>query len=516
MKKTLKTIVLLLLVILTYNCSEDMTGVLNENQAPETRVALFPDSSISQQKSRLTVHWWGDDPDGLVAGYFYKWEGITESWEFSPDNEKTFSLPIGTVDTAFNFKVTAVDNAGNGEYDSQVTIYGEDVGPEPFVDENGDGIYNEGEKYYDLGMVDPTPAVQKYPIKNSAPEVVWNKATVLPEQSFPVMTLGWDATDLDGDESITSIQIALNDTTEFISLASNVNLITLRAKSFDTDLTEMEILVNGSEDKILQEKLQNLKLDDNNRIYLRALDISGSMSKTISLPEEGRDWFVKKPKGKLLIIDDFVNGQAATDFYNEQFDKIGGGQFKDKFDVFDLENEELAYPNLSFLETLKLFEHVLWYSDSKPNIEFAIMGTQKFLESGGKLAYSMTLIDSSSSYEYDLATLQSFLPIESIEHEKKVNFMFPGAFVLADENFDYPDLKTSSTVAYVRTFIPNSIAAQKVYNLSSTQINGTIGFMNNAKNLFFIGLPLHLCDGNQGNVQKLLEKLFIEEFGLTL
>ncbi len=37
---------------------------------------------ISQQKSKLQVHWWGDDKDGLVIGYLFKWEGIDENWTF--------------------------------------------------------------------------------------------------------------------------------------------------------------------------------------------------------------------------------------------------------------------------------------------------------------------------------------------------------------------------------------------------------------------------------------------------
>ena len=58
------------LMIILMSCDEKSNEPL-ENKAPETFMFLYPDSgvNISQQKSRLNVHWWSDDPDGLVIGY---------------------------------------------------------------------------------------------------------------------------------------------------------------------------------------------------------------------------------------------------------------------------------------------------------------------------------------------------------------------------------------------------------------------------------------------------------------
>ncbi len=49
-----------------------------------------------------------------------------------------------------------------------------------------------------LDAIDASPASQKFPIKNSSPEINWNDLRVLPEKSFPAITVGWDASDLDG------------------------------------------------------------------------------------------------------------------------------------------------------------------------------------------------------------------------------------------------------------------------------------------------------------------------------
>ncbi|MCK5457438.1 MAG: hypothetical protein KAI45_09960, partial [Melioribacteraceae bacterium] len=115
------------------------------------------------------------------------------------------------------------------------------------------------------------------------------------------------------------------------------------------------------------------------------------------------------------------------------------------------------------------------------------------------------------------ATIQSFLPIDGFGEESPISFLFPGANIIPTSDFgDYPQLRTSSTISFVRTYIPSSLTAKAVHNISSSQINGVISLINNSKELFFIGLPLHQSNAIDGSVQQLIEKVFIDEFGLTL
>ncbi len=515
----IKIFTLLLTSILIFSCSENINDNPSVNQAPDTYLFLYPDSgvTISQQKSRLQVHWWGDDPDGLIIGYYFRWEGLDQNWKFTTSNDSLFSLPIGTVDTSFSFMVASIDNGGNGVYDESVIYKDQDIGPEPFIDENGNGVFDVGEYYYDIGLIDPSPAVQKFPIKNTAPEVDWDDLTSIPLESFPVMTVGWTAQDLDGDESITSINIALNDTGSFVSLPGNIRLVTLRSLNFAGANPTMQILLNGSTSDIFGTELTNLQLDANNRIYLQAIDISGAKSEIIALPDTSRDWFVKKPKGDLLIVDNFVSGNSAKTFYETTFNSLSNGGLNGKYDVLDIENTTLPYENVSFLETLKLFDFVFWYSNETPSLDLTNLVTQSYINQGGKIAYSLTFKDSSSSYSYDLATIQNFIPIEKFQQSQPLNFILPGADILkSDQSSTYPNLKTATTIGFVRTIVPNNASAAKVYDLSSSQVNGPIALMDNSNSLFFIGLPLHQCDGNAGNVKLLLEKIFFDEFGLTL
>merc|ERR1711879_680071 len=155
--------------------------------APETSLSVFAEGDIAQQQSRLKVHWWGDDPDGLIVGYYFSWDG--SNWSFTTSNDSLFALQIGASDTSYVFSVSAVDNSGNRTYDSNITQNGVDYGSEPFVDANGNGTYDAGEIFTDIGLIDPTPAEQKYPIRNTAPTIEWNEFSVLPAESFPVMTI---------------------------------------------------------------------------------------------------------------------------------------------------------------------------------------------------------------------------------------------------------------------------------------------------------------------------------------
>ncbi len=509
------SIAVLLLLILT-SCNEKLTDSILENRLPETFISLNPDSSISQQKSILTINWWGDDPDGLVVGYFFKWEGLDSTWNFTVNNDSTFYLPIGSNDTSYVFKVIAADNSGNGIYDHNITWNGINLGQEPFNDKNGNGNYDLGEEFIDLGGMDPTAAELKFPIKNTAPTISWSKESFLPATSFPVVSFGWNAEDIDGSSSITKIKIALNDTTDFTEIKGNIRFVTLRVADKNALNPEMQILVNGLEDNILNESLKNLKYDDFNRIYLKAEDISGAESQTIVLPDTSKTWFVKKPTSNFLLVDDF-DGTKGKTFYNDLFDTFKHGEMKNNYEELDIENSNLPFASITLPKTLKLFDYIFWYSDSKPSLDLINSTAQSYLQQGGKIAFSMTFEDSSSTFMFDLSTLQGTFPVQDFGQKKPVIFLSAQAnLIKSDQNSGYPNLRTASTIGFVRTYIPNDVSAFKVYDISSNQINGNIAFMDKSKSMFFIGLPLHQCDGIQGSVKTLLEKIYFDDFGFSL
>jgi len=378
-------IIVAALSLLISSCKDDPVSNPVGNQAPNSGLFLYPDSSIIKQPSRLRVHWWGDDPDGIIFGFYIKWEGIDSLWIFTTSNDSIFSLPIGSSDTLYTFKVSAVDAEGNGIYDQEIVRNGISYGTEPFIDANNNQTYDNGEFYYDIGLVDPTPASLIFPIKNSAPIVEWNSFSFVPDTSFPVMTFQWNADDLDGVESISSINIALNDTTNFVSLPGSIRLVTIRIKDLNAPIPEMEILINGSDRNIFPQLLSGLQFDAENKFYVQAVDLSGAASNRIVLPGDSDDWYVKKPKGKVLIFDNLFgisSDQQAVLFYRNIFSTIGGGSLAGKFDEYDLQDQAFTLPfeNVTIYEMLRLFKYVYWYAEYSPRLDLLNIVTDKYIE----------------------------------------------------------------------------------------------------------------------------------------
>ncbi len=508
MKKVLLLTITIFLIVFLISCGEEFIDNPTGNKPPDTQIALFPDSTISPQASRLKVSWWGDDPDGLIVGFYYSWDGI--NWTFTDKNEIIFSLQIGAADTTYTFYVSAADNGGNGVYDNKVFQNGIDFGPEPFVDANDNGIYDAGEKFFDIGLIDPTPAALKFPLKNTAPTIAWNSLSTLPAVSFPVMSFGWDADDLDGVGTILNINIALNDTSDLnniVSLDGGVRTITLRTKDFTSANPLMDILIEGIETNIFYKKLQGLKLDNYNKIFVQAVDISGAKTSFISLPDTGKTWFVKKPKGDILIMDDYPTIDNAAGFYDAMMDSLG---LNNRYDVYDFASLKPPFTNVTFLQTLKLFKYILWYTDNSPSLDLASASVPLFIDGGGKVFFSMQF-----PQNVDPVALQGFLPINADSLYSR-NSISQNTIVSADTtNPAFPTLTTTGTIFRIKSFYLNPNGAIPVYYFPNKELNGFIGFFNNTKSLFFYGLPLHKSNGGAANIKNLMSKIFFEEFGVT-
>ena len=508
MKKFVLLSTVLLIIFALSSCFENPTDNPVGNKPPNTGLTLIPDSSISPQPTILKVSWWGDDPDGNVIGYYFSWDGI--NWSFTTANDSLFALQIGAADTTYLFRVSAVDNGGNGSYDNDIKQNGIDFGPEPFIDKNNNGVHDEGETYYDIGLIDPTPAELNFPLRNSEPTISWNTLSTLPDTSFPVMSFGWNAADLDGDQTIQKIKIALNDTTDpskIISLDGAVRNITIRTTDFNSSDPGMDILIEGLETNIFPQKLYGLKFNDNNRLYVEAVDISGAGSGYIALPDTSRTWYVKKPQGNFLVIDDYASPDNTAQFYASMADSLG---LSSNYNVLDLLNEPLPYKSVTFLQTLKLFKFVFWYADNNPTLDLMASSSQKFIDAGGKIAISTQFLQN-----IDLAVISSFLPINT-DTVYAQNSILGGTILSADTTDpSYPQLVTTTSLFRIKSFALNPLGSIPLYYFPNHELSGYIGFYNNTRTLFFIGLPLSKCNSGPANVKALLNKVLIEDFGVS-
>ena len=167
----------------------------------------FPDSdyvwdTLSQAfttitSSRQELHWWGEDTDGDIIGYRYKWSSDS-SWTFTDLESGVFYVPIRSDLDVFSFEVKAVDNDGN-----------EDLTPSRLI----------------------------FPIKNSSPEISFRYlsnpliADIGSDTTFtfPTRTFIWDLYDQDGNETIVDVFYAIDDTCEscWVRLDGDETSITL-------------------------------------------------------------------------------------------------------------------------------------------------------------------------------------------------------------------------------------------------------------------------------------------------
>ena len=431
------------------SCSDPVNTPVTE-QAPNTYLTLFPDSIIAPGSTSKRISWWGDSPQGFVVGYRISFDGI--NWGFTTKQDSTFFLSITGTDSTFRFYVAAVDN---------------------------------------MGLIDPTPASNLYPVVNTPPTIAFNYTYTVPDTVFPVVTVLWSANDADGNATIRNIFYSLNDTNHFRPLAGSLNQLTLTADS-------------------------GLVLNGNNKIYIKAQDNAGAFSNTSVMPDSNRTFYVKKNTARVLLIKDIPQGSElnnANAYYANAMDTV-------KYDVLDIKSYGGSLTpkviNPMFIETLKLFKVVIWsggtgIASNVANFNLAQSSLPFYKLAGGKVLFSSGFTTQGNPNDL----VDDFVPIDStsscvvaIVLGNTFNPLQPG----------YPALTSSGAVTGIRNiyFSGNMVP---LYNYVSTNAcAGDNRFMvkDAAVNpkVIYSNIPLYQLNGNAANNKLLFKKILFDEFGL--
>jgi hypothetical protein len=451
--KYFNLILIIPVLLLIQSCSELPTGV-SENQPPDTFLSLFPDSTISPQKTRIKITWWGDDPDGLVKGFRFSFDST--NWTYTTKNDSTFLLAISGDDSTFHFWVAAID---------------------------------------EKGLIDPTPASNRYPVYNSPPDVMFNTGTDIPDTTFTVASFAWTGTDPDGDNTIKYYNWALNDTSMWHKLPSNIKLLTL---TLDSGLVE----------------------NSDNIFYLKAEDITGAFSPVVRMPDTSRTWYVRQPTGRILVIDDYTpllpdNGNAFQ-FYEDALDtmmhsildiKIGGGA------------NAPTIKNPMFTQTLKLFQCVIWYSNranaesGNPSFDLAQETLPFYMVAGGRVFFTCGF-PNNIPQGYNPV---DFGPVDSVT-VYQVAGLAPGAPVLVIDN-SYPELQSGSpSPDFIRGLYPQ-LTAHVIYKLpfnppyDTNKVIVCVKDIVNNPRLVLMTMPLHRMNYAL-NAPSFLRRVINTDFGI--
>lgn len=146
---------------LVSGCEKNL-GRRPQNRPPET--GIFVEGQLDTVIYIVKLHWWGQDSDGEVVGFYYWWtcaDTASSDTVFTTGRSSDFTLPVPNGFAVQTFWVKAVDNEG---------------------------------------AEDPTPARQDFPVRNAMPSVAFTGSP--PGTTLPAATFSWIGTDPDGNNTI--------------------------------------------------------------------------------------------------------------------------------------------------------------------------------------------------------------------------------------------------------------------------------------------------------------------------
>ena len=320
-------------------------GVLGPDRPPET--TIWVTGPVDTVSHTVHVFWDGQDPDGSVASFEFK-------WIYAPGSQ-----PAGYDSNAW---------MPTTKRDSLFTLYAPDSVVAPtFVVRAVD----------DQGEPDPTPARQNFLFQNAAPSVRFTLTP--PDTTLPVATVGWQASDPDGDIRRATYRLWLDGAENRAQIVSSTSHTLLPAD-----------FQNGS--GVIEERART--------VYVAAIDDGGRMS----LPDSFA-WNVVNPVGTTLLVDESGFSTADNFYRSELSTRLGAGNYT----IIDLSARNPFRSPTDVLETFKMFPNVFWYAELNSNLSTVLpmsgppihdyvaggghlyMNSSRFVGTGGALGDAFAL-----------------------------------------------------------------------------------------------------------------------------
>ena len=452
----------------------DIIYAINDN--PDTGYVwdTLPQAFTTITSSRQELHWWGEDTDGDVVGYQFKWSSDS-TWTFTNLESGVFYVPIRSDLEVFSFEVKAVDNDGNE---------------------------------------DQTPSRLTFPIKNSSPEISFRYLSnplivdIGSDTSFtfPTRTFVWDLYDQDGNETIVDVFYAIDDTCEscWVRLNGDATSITL---------TDIE--------------------PGNHIFYIKCKDIAGAESNIAKFPNpenpsDAQVWIVKPVVGDILIVDDYPldNSNNALAWYAGLMDTLAGAEGYSYWEIGD----ELPYSSVDITANLNYYKTVIWYAaynntaSANDTYNRAEASLVNFIMGGGNLFINPIDFEDTTFTWFPLDSLVTLNPNGRLFPEKIIESPIDSTLNLSVSHLIavkvkgfWPDESEFETITEIYhmadpddndSWIGNpTVCSMGQYRVSPTQLSGKVVIMT---------LPLHdgyrpKLQGN-GSAIKLFQYLFNNEF----
>ncbi len=469
---------------------------LKLNTNPNTNIFLEKIDRAGENRlnTNVTMHWSADDQDGYVVGYEVSLDNIT--WSFTTKQDSVFRFSILNGDTTdINLYVRAIDNDGNK---------------------------------------DLTPAYLKIPIKNTIPTVAFDDNLIKCDSVYSVFSLLFSANDLDGNETIDSIYLKINNGNWF-ALSKQSTFVTFVPNNPTLAGNDQAKVYLGYDAIKLNKQINGLLVDGSNQVFLKARDFSGAESAIDTLSP----FFLRRKTSDLLVLDAYniATIPNADVVYKEVLQSVYGA-----VDYYDFFRQNKAYfPSIwkpTFSLFLNLYDKVFWYSDNIASnnnamlLESGASAIQNYLNADGKLfvcsdfannAYPLAFSKTSPVFQFSPAdSFQTFFAANQKASIPKDSLMVPNS---AAGN-GYPTLLASSFADAVDPFFEKSNAtviytANTKRNAGLTNTKVVMAKTQNANgktNQVFCSIDLFKmqgdanANGQQDELKQLFQKIFLDEF----
>ena len=471
---------LFLLALLFSACDE---GTPFENLPPETHLFLkeIKLSGEDRLNSVVTLHWSGEDQDGYVVAYMISLD--EDNWETVEVQDSTFRFDLmpGSDTTDIDFWVRAIDNDGD---------------------------------------TDPSPAYLRVPIRNSPPVARLDTVNLIPDTVASVFSFLWEIEDLDGINTIDSIQIRLNDG-PWYALERNTRFITVVGEAPKMMGPQMGRVYEGNAANLRSEQIEGLVVGAGNRFYLRAKDIAGKFSDI----DTSSSFFIRTQQHDLLVIDDHISSQPDT-VYRKALDAVTPG-----YDFLILEENLPTYWDPTFGLYLQLYEQVFWYGDGsqRPEVsgqlllDVAANQLQIYLNNGGKLL--ITTRFPTDFNDPDIAAVSPIFglsPMDSLSSASGQARVRVDSLALPAGDFanDFPVLVCSNFITGADPFYAkdpvNILYAAQLTSSGAWTGPSTIAsralFTNGQTNQVFFSVELHKLSGDENAFEAFFDQVLNVEF----
>lgn len=575
MRNNVRHIFPLVLVVIFASCKEHIADMPTANQRPSTYLWLAPDGEVGVGVSKQHLHWYAEDPDGVIRGYLFGFGIVTSTLTAAPQpdtlrytwtsaNDTTMLFPLDTLFRKFVVVVRGVDNGFGGLPSGSIVR----LTPFPYRDVNDNGIYDGGDVQLPTLAedMDSKGAVLTFPVRNSPPSVSFVQSpldpTVVlkqPDTTYTAATFSFTASDPDGNNTLVSFRIALNDTTNpanWLTVPLRDTVVTLVVPRLRSDAAGSTVTADVYAGSFLGRQfvgqVPGLRLDALNTFFVEVKDVAGEFSSPGILPSGTDRWYVKRPKAKLLLVSDYVNtsdAAAALSTYLSSLAAVPGGAFT-TVDVLNIgQGVTLSdkvggrvgtlvppFVDPALIQTFLLFDYVLWYTDQQPSLGVAQLSLFTYIQNGGKVLFSTSFLNTIDPR----GALRDFAPIDSVSSVDLSptrptvpppvagDTRIPANFILFADSSNptniYPQLAFNSTpvnhVIFMRPIYRRS-DARYIYHLQADTRNRylgspNIGVVDGQRTIIFMGLPLHILNntalGNPLGLTGFFAKVFTQEF----